>query len=43
MKMFELQLKLFEMQYLLNGGDPNAALRKVISVLPAESEIPIQR
>jgi hypothetical protein len=23
MKMFELQLKLFEMQYLLNGGDPN--------------------
>lgn len=24
MKMFELQLKLFEMQYLLNGGDPNA-------------------
>lgn len=25
MKMFELQLKLFEMQYLLNGGDPAAA------------------
>src|SRR5690606_33093743 len=22
LKMFELQLKLFEMQYLLNGGDP---------------------
>lgn len=25
MKMFELQLKLFEMQYLLNGGSPSAA------------------
>jgi len=24
LRMFELQLKLFEMQYLLNGGDPNA-------------------
>ena len=24
LRMFELQLKLFEMQYLLNGGDPNS-------------------
>lgn len=28
MKMFELQLKLFEMQYLLNGGNPDSAPAK---------------